>query len=77
MTFVGAFVAGSHGISALVSPRGEVIASCDHVAAGPQMVTGDVAMGDGSVTMYARCGEWPVLGLCALLLALALRRRRG
>lgn len=66
--------ATSNGISALVSPRGELLASCDHTAAGPQLLTGDVPLGDGVATPYARFGDWPMLALSALLIALALRR---
>lgn len=68
--------AASNGISALVSPRGEVLASCDHTAAGPRFLVGDVPTGDGAVTLYARFGEWPIVLLSVLLIAAALRRKK-
>ncbi len=66
--------ATSNGISALVSPRGELLASCDHTFVGPQLLTGELPLGDGVATPYARFGDWPMLALGALLIALALRR---
>lgn len=69
--------AASNGISAIVSPRGEVQARCDHVTAGAQFVVADVPTGGGEVTFYARFGDWPVVGSCLLLVlfaALGLRR---
>ena len=68
--------ATSNGISAIVSPRGEVLASCDHTTVGPQLVTGDVPVGDGIATPYARFGDWPMVALAAALIAIAWRRRR-
>jgi apolipoprotein N-acyltransferase len=68
--------AASNGISALVSPRGEVLARCDHVVAGPQLLLGDVPVGDGNVTLYARCGDWPMLAVCTALVALAFVQKR-
>lgn len=67
--------AASSGISALISPRGEVLARCDHVLQGQQMLCGDLPLGDGTVTLHARFGDWPMVGLCLLLLVEALRRR--
>ena len=70
--------AASGGISALVSPRGEVIASCDHVLDGPKLVHGLLPTGDGQATWYARLGNVPMLVVAvALLLGALLRRGRG
>lgn len=66
----------SNGISALVSPRGEVVQRLDHVTAGGGLVTGPVPVGDGAVTLYARLGDWPMFVLSALLVAFAVLRRR-
>lgn len=63
--------AASNGISALISPRGEVIARFDHVDGNDRVLIDDVATGDGAPTVYARFGDWPVVGLMALLLAAA------
>lgn len=69
--------ATSNGISALVSPRGEVLAAVDHTEAFARLLCADVPVGDGQVTVYARLGDWPMLALCVLLLAAALRRPRA
>lgn len=68
--------AASGGISALISPRGEVIASCDHVLDGPKLVHGLLPTGDGQPTWYARLGDAPMLAVAAALLLWALLRRR-
>ena len=68
--------AASNGISALVSPRGELLASCDHVERGPQLVVADLPLGDGVPTLYARAGDWLILALGALLVAAAIVARR-
>ncbi|MBL9075903.1 MAG: hypothetical protein JNL08_00285 [Planctomycetes bacterium] len=87
--------AASDGISALVSPRGEVLARYDHTTqtlGGDQsdiglaksqrlpsaaLLHGEVPLGDGVPTVYARSGDLPVLVGAAALLLLALRRRRA
>lgn len=70
--------AASNGISAIVSPRGEVVARHDHVVDGARLVVADVPTGGGEVTFYARFGDWPVVGSCVLLVLLAaLRLRRA
>ena len=88
--------AASGGVSAIVSPRGEVIARVDHVddrldgaggdprlgisrsqrAPEGALLHADVCLGDGSPTVYARLGDWPLLGLCGAAIALARRRPR-
>jgi apolipoprotein N-acyltransferase len=68
--------AASRGISAIVSPRGEVLASCDHTETGRKLIVADVPLGDGSVTTYARLGDWPMLVLALLVIAIASRRRQ-
>lgn len=64
--------AASNGISAIVSPRGEVLASCDHTQNGRRLLVVDVPLGDGSATPYARFGDWPMLVLALLVIAIAL-----
>lgn len=71
--------AASHGISALVSSRGEVVARCDHVIEGSKLLCGDLAFGGGEPTFFARWGDLPLL---LAVFALAARgmlpvRRRG
>lgn len=67
--------AASSGISALVSPRGEVLQRFDHVERGGGTITDSVPTGDGTVTLYARLGDWPMAVLCAVLLVIAGVRR--
>lgn len=68
--------AASNGISAIVSPRGEVLVSDDHAQIGRRLLVEDVPLGDGSATTYARFGDWPMLGLALLVVVAALLRRR-
>ena len=69
--------ATSNGISALISPRGEIVARRDHTVEGPgaAVLTGELPLGDGFVTVYGRLGDWPMLVLSVGLLGAAFRRR--
>lgn len=71
--------AASDGASAIVSPRGEVLARRDHFDAGPAVIVADVSLGGGR-TLFARLGDWVPIAAALVLLALlvlARRRRRG
>ncbi len=69
--------AASGGISALLSPRGEIVARRDHVAEDTRdLLIADLPLGDGIPTVYARFGDVPILLLCAALVLFSLRRRR-
>jgi apolipoprotein N-acyltransferase len=68
--------AASNGFSAIVSPRGEVLLSEDHIEFGRKLIVDEVPLGDGSATLYARLGDWPMLVLALLVGAVASRRRR-
>jgi apolipoprotein N-acyltransferase len=68
--------AASGGVSALISPRGELLAAWDHVQAGPGLLSGVIPCGDGRVTVYARCGDWPILVLSLGLLLYPRGRSR-
>lgn len=68
--------AASGGISALVSPRGERVASHDHIEHGPKVLVADLPTGDEKPTLYARLGDLPVALGSALLLLFALLRAR-
>jgi apolipoprotein N-acyltransferase len=68
--------ATSGGISALLSPRGEVVQQFDHIERGFGVLTGPLPTGDGEVTFYARFGDLPMVLLCLVLTGCALLRRR-
>jgi apolipoprotein N-acyltransferase len=71
--------AASGGVSALISPRGELLATKDHVKAGPGLLLGSLPSGDGRVTVYARVGDWPmlILGLALFFFPTGRRGRGG
>jgi apolipoprotein N-acyltransferase len=72
--------AASRGISAIISPRGEVLARRDHLRDGAGVVVAEVELAP-SLTPYARCGDWIALALSAAAaapwLSRCLRRARG
>jgi apolipoprotein N-acyltransferase len=71
--------AATGGISALISPRGEVVESVDNTAIqSMSIIATNLQVGDGTPTLYARYGDWPV-GLIsgALLIVLCVRSIRG
>ena len=50
--------AASNGVSAIVSPRGEVLAQADHFATGPSVIVADVSLEAGG-SVYAALGDAP------------------
>jgi apolipoprotein N-acyltransferase len=67
--------ATSHGISALISPRGETLAQRDHcLHPDVHLLTASIPTGQGTPTFYAQWGDGPVAGL-ALVMILATWRR--
>ncbi|MEQ1634808.1 MAG: nitrilase-related carbon-nitrogen hydrolase [Planctomycetota bacterium] len=67
--------AASGGISALITPRGEITAF-DHVENdAAALLCRPLATGDGAVTVYARLGDWPMLLLAGILGIFAWTRR--
>jgi len=65
--------AATNGTSAILSARGETLASADHFATGPRAVVADLPLYPPG-SFYARWGEW-VVWLCGLLLLLLLVAR--
>jgi apolipoprotein N-acyltransferase len=61
------------GRSAIISPRGEIVASVEPWHAG--VAQGQIRLLRGR-TPYAWWGDWPLLGLSGVLMLLAWRRRR-
>jgi apolipoprotein N-acyltransferase len=61
--------AATNGISAIVDPRGRVLARCDHFVRGPQVIVSDVTVYRRPHTLYSRFGDWFVL-VCGVFLAL-------
>jgi apolipoprotein N-acyltransferase len=64
------------GISALISPRGELLGQIDHTKSGAGLLVGDLPTGDGRATPFARFGHWPMAVASALLLFAPLARKR-
>ncbi len=54
------------GISAIISPRGEILAKLDHYRLGPGVVIADVPVRK-TKTPFARFGHWPSLALALLV----------
>ncbi len=68
--------AASNGISAIVSARGEILASCDHFERGPEVIVADLPVYGGR-TIYSRLGAWlPACSALGLLATVIVRRRR-
>jgi len=69
--------AARNGLSAVITPRGEVLAHRDHVRTGPGVVVAEVPLAPGR-TLFSRLGHWPA-GVAAAFLAIfwgwALRAR--
>jgi len=66
--------AASNGISAIISPQGEVLASRDHFHRGPGLVMADVPVYN-TRTIFSRLGHWCV-PVCAMLLGTHMVRRK-
>lgn len=64
------------GISAIISPRGEIIASHDHYKNGPGVVIADVPVRK-TKTPFARFGHWPSLALALLFVIAAGHKSRA
>jgi len=65
--------AANDGVSAIVGPRGQLVAVAPEYR--PAVLRGTVALRDG-LSPYLRAGNGPVLGLAVLALAGAIGRRR-
>jgi len=59
--------AGINGISAIISPTGEVIDKMDHLEKGPGIIIADVPLYSGR-TFFSMAGHWPVLPSVVFLL---------
>ncbi len=61
----------SGGISALISPKGEVMQSHNHnVHRDAVCVSGTLNVGDGQPTLYSILGDWPIGLLSLVILAI-------
>ena len=60
--------AGINGISAIISPTGEVLEKMDHLEKGPGIIIADVPLYSGR-TLFSIAGHWPVLPSVVFLLA--------
>ncbi len=59
----------ANGISAIISPTGEVLAKMDHYKSGTGMVIADVPLYN-DITLFSRFGHWPMVTTSGLILAL-------
>lgn len=60
--------AATGGYSAIISPRGEVLDAIDNTTISTtSIVAGDLVVGDGIATVYAKSGDWPV-GIASVML---------
>lgn len=66
--------AASNGISAIVSPAGEVLESMDHARSGPGVIVSPIEV-DESETIYSHAGDWPMLAAALALLLLSFFHR--
>lgn len=66
----GVVRAASNGVSAIVSPTGELLARSDHFHDGPQVIVADLPV-FSSVTFYSRRGDWIAL-VCLFALVAGL-----
>lgn len=57
-----------NGISAIISPRGEVLARRDHFTEGPGMIVAEVELAPGR-TLFSNAGHWPAMAGGALAAA--------
>jgi apolipoprotein N-acyltransferase len=62
------------GISAFIGPSGELIKTGKQF--GPEIMTADLRRHTGT-TIYARSGNWPVTGLCFVILGIFWIRSRA
>lgn len=60
--------AGINGISAIISPTGEIIDKMDHLVEGPGVIIAEVPLYSGR-TIFSVAGHWPVVPSSLFLLA--------
>jgi len=66
--------AASNGISAIISPRGEILDVRDHFRGGPGLVIADVPVYNRR-TIFSRHGHWFVVA-CVILLGIHIVQRK-
>jgi len=68
-----------NGISAVISPAGEVLAMRDHILEGEGWIRADLPLLEGAATPFSRWGHWPIPLYAALILSgfvMGIRSRR-
>jgi apolipoprotein N-acyltransferase len=63
------------GISAAISPRGEVLSQSDHYTSGPGYVIEDVPVNKNR-TFFSRFGYWPSFALAVICIGASILHRR-
>jgi len=74
----GIIRAASNGISAIISPRGEVLARMDHFEQGPGVLVADLPLPPRNRTLYTRGGSWvtPLAAVVLWIFAWGMNLRR-
>ncbi len=72
----GVVRAASNGISAIISPKGELLARRDHFSQGPGIITAEMPLEEGGAP-YSITGDWPLVGLSLVLFGWAWRKGRS
>jgi len=65
-----------NGISAIISPSGEILAKCDHLKNGADVIVAEVPVYKSSTTFFSTAGHWPV-AMCAAFLVVYIVRTSG
>lgn len=66
----------ANGISAIIGPKGEIVARHDHYAEGPGVVIGDVPLYE-NITLFARFGHLPMAAVSIIVLVFYFKKERS
>lgn len=66
----------ANGISALIDPKGRILAQRNHSRQGPGFVIADIPI-QNTITPFSRYGFAPLLTICSVILAAAIVRARA
>ena len=63
------------GISAAISPRGQMLAKYDHYKSGPGFVISDIPVRKNK-TIFSRFGHWPGLGIAVFIILVVMKKQK-